>query len=97
MLSILYNERDEVELADNKQFLKDALDSIFKIKEAKINANEEGAYTIIGTIYDLAARGVIPIDLVESIIQIPGHFMVEQKSMLYTFYIATLNRVRVAM
>ena len=55
MLSILYNERDEVELADNKQFLKDALDSIFKIKEAKINANEEGAYTIIGTIYDLSS------------------------------------------
>ena len=88
MLSILYNERDEVELADNKQFLNDALDSIFKIKEAKINANEERAYTIIGTIYDLAARGVISIDLVESIIQIPSHFTVEQKSMLYTFYIA---------
>ena len=50
----------DIELGNNPQRIKSilrlALDSIFNVKE------EKRAYAIIGTIYDIAARRVIPIE-----------------------------------
>lgn len=54
----------------------------------EISVNERRAYTITGTIYNIAALGAIPIELVESVIQVPSYFTNEKKSMLYTLYIA---------
>ena len=68
MLSFLYNKSKEInkmDLEDNNQYLKTALDSIFNVKD------EERAYAVIGTIYDIAAHRIIPIELAESVIQIP--------------------------
>ena len=86
LFSFLYNESEGGRLLDNKQYLKTALDSVFK--EEKISATEERSYSVIGIIYDIAARGFIPLDIVESVISIPSYFTNEKKSELYTFYIS---------
>jgi|SRR5215469_4189657 len=80
LLLFLYNESKRSRLLGNKQHLKTALDLVFNIKEDKITATQERAYAMIGTIYDIAGRGVIPIDLAESVIQIPSYFTNKQKS-----------------
>jgi tetratricopeptide (TPR) repeat protein len=87
LLSFLYNQDDKEQIYDNKQYLKTALDSIFWIKEDNINATQERAFTVIGTIYDAAARHVLPIDIIESVINIPS-YLNEKKAELYTYYIA---------
>jgi tetratricopeptide (TPR) repeat protein len=50
-------------------------------------ATQERAFTVIGTIYDAAARHVLPIDIIESVINIPS-YLNEKKASLYTYYIA---------
>jgi hypothetical protein len=80
MLSFLYNESEGGKLLDNKQYLKTALDSIFNIKKEKKSATEERAYSTIGIIYDIAARGVIPINIIESVISIPSYLTDEKKA-----------------
>jgi hypothetical protein len=87
LLSFLYNQSDKGQICDNKQYLKTALDSIFSIKEDDTNATQERAFVIIGTIYDTAARHVLPIDIIESVINIPS-YLNEKKAELYTYYIA---------
>jgi tetratricopeptide (TPR) repeat protein len=87
LLSFLYNQDDKEQIYDNKQYLKTALDSIFRIKEDNTNATQERAFTVIGTIYDAAARHVLPIEIIESVINIPG-YLNEKKASLYTYYIA---------
>jgi tetratricopeptide (TPR) repeat protein len=95
LFSFLYNQDDKEQIYDNKQYLKAALDSIFRIKEDNINATQERAFTVIGTIYDAAARHVLPIDIIESVINIPS-YLNEKKAELYTYYIgraySTLDR-----
>jgi hypothetical protein len=49
LLSVLYNQSDKGQIYDNKQYLKAALDSIFRIKEDNTNATQERAFTVIGT------------------------------------------------
>jgi hypothetical protein len=88
MLSFLYNESDLGRLYDNKQHLKTALDYIFNLTEKDTSATQKRAYSVIGTIYDLGARGVIPIDIIESVISIPPYLTNEKKAELYTYYIA---------
>ncbi|MGA9150249.1 MAG: hypothetical protein WBZ36_06710 [Candidatus Nitrosopolaris sp.] len=73
LLSFLYNQSDKGQLYDNKQYLKDALDSIFNIKQDNTNATHERAFTVIGTIYEAAGRHVLPIDIIESVINIPSY------------------------
>jgi tetratricopeptide (TPR) repeat protein len=87
LLSFLYNQGDKEQIYDNKQYLKAALDSIFRIKEDNTNATQERAFTVIGTIYDAAARHVMPIDIIESVTNIPS-YLNEKKAELYTYYIA---------
>jgi tetratricopeptide (TPR) repeat protein len=87
LLSFLYNQSDKGQICDNKQYLKTALDSIFSIKEDDTNATQERAFVIIGTIYDTAARHVLPIDIIESVINIPS-YLNEKKAELFTYYIA---------
>jgi tetratricopeptide (TPR) repeat protein len=100
LLSFLYNESDGGKLLDNKQYLKAALDSIFNIEDDNINATQEGAYSVIATIYDIAARHVMPINIIESVISIPPYLTDEKKAELYTYYIAkdyrTLGKYQVA-
>ncbi len=95
LLSFLYNQGGKEQIYDNKQFLKTALDSIFRIKGENINATQERAFTVIGTIYDAAARHVLPIDIIESVINIPS-YLNGKRAELYTYYIAraysALNR-----
>lgn len=87
LLSILYNQSDKGQICDNKQQLNAALDSIFRIKEDNTNATQERAFAVIGAIYDAAARRVLPIDIIESVINIPS-YLNEKKAELYTYYIA---------
>jgi hypothetical protein len=68
LFSFLYNESEGRRLLDNKQYLKTALASVFSIKEEKISATEERSYSVIGVIYDMAARGFIPLIIVESVV-----------------------------
>jgi tetratricopeptide (TPR) repeat protein len=78
LLSFLYKDNSVEE-----EFLKDAIQSIFSIKDEKI------AVTVIASIYDIAGSGFIPIELVESVVEIPSYFAKEKKSEVYTLYIAT--------
>jgi tetratricopeptide (TPR) repeat protein len=91
LLSFLYNISKKIDggqIYDNKQYLKAALDSIFNIKEDNTSATQERAYSVIGTIYDIAARHVIPVNIIDSVISIPSYLTDEKKAELYTYYIA---------
>src|SRR5215831_1406196 len=82
LLSFLYNENDKPKLSDRKRYLRNAIDLIFKVKEEKVT------YAVIASIYDIAARKVIPIELVESVIQIPNHISKYKRTELYAYYAA---------
>jgi tetratricopeptide (TPR) repeat protein len=91
LLYFLYNESDEIDegqIYDNKEYLRTALGSVFNIKEDNTSVTQERAYSVIGTIYDIAALHVIPIDIIESVISIPSYLTDEEKAELYTYYIA---------
>ena len=88
LLSVMYNETEGQELIGNKQYLAAALNSIFYTEEDKMTTKAVRTYTTIGTVYSLAVRKTIPIEVVESLIQIPNQLTVEQKCSVYTFYIA---------
>jgi tetratricopeptide (TPR) repeat protein len=82
LLSFLYNHSDEGRIYDNKQHLKDALDTIFYTKPT-----QERVYLVIGIIYNILARHVIPIEIIESITNIPDYLTNKKKAEIYTYYI----------
>jgi tetratricopeptide (TPR) repeat protein/GTPase SAR1 family protein len=93
LISFLYdNKSDEInegQLYDNKQYLRNALDSIFNIKEHNLSATQERTYSVIGTVYDIAARNFMPIDIIESELPpLPSYLTNEKKAELYAYYIA---------
>jgi tetratricopeptide (TPR) repeat protein len=87
-LSFLYSETKGGRLYNNKRYLRDALDSIFNLTEDKISVTQQRAYLLIGAIYDIAARRVMPINVIEEVTNIPNYITDEEKTELYTYYIA---------
>lgn len=52
------------------------------------DGTEEITFSVIGTIYDIAARHVMPVNNIEEVIGIPCYLTNEKKVDLYTYYIA---------
>ena len=73
LLSFLYNEKNKSILLKRKEYLKKALDSIFNFSDEYITAS------IIQTIYDIASLKKIPINVVESIIEMPDYLTFKTK------------------
>jgi tetratricopeptide (TPR) repeat protein len=80
-LSMLSNEEDEAILLDRKQFLNDAIESIFNVKDKKITC------AVIESLYNLSATGLIPISIVDDVVRIPKYLNKETKRNLFTFTI----------
>jgi tetratricopeptide (TPR) repeat protein len=83
LLSFLYYEKNKSIFLKRKEYLKKALDSIFNLSDEYITAS------IIQTIYDIASLKKIPINVVESIIEIPDYLTFKTKYNLYLLAIAS--------
>ena len=83
LLSFLYYEKNKSIFLKRKEYLKKALDSIFNLSDEYITAS------IIQTIYDIASLKKIPINVVESTIEIPNYLNIKTKYNLYLLAIAS--------
>ena len=86
LLSFLYCEKNKSILFKRKEYLKKALDLIFKISDESITAS------IIQTMYDMASFKKIPINVVESTTNIPDYLSSKTKYNLYLLAIASTYR-----
>ncbi len=87
LLFFLYNEKNNSILFKRKEFLKNALKSLFDICEESLTSS------IIQTLYDLVLLKIISIDIVESIVTIPDYISINTKSNLYLFTIGLAYRI----
>ena len=87
LLFFLYNEKNNSILFKRKEFLKNALKSIFDISDEYLTSS------IIQTLYDLVLLKIISIDIVESIVSIPEYISINTKSNLYLFAIGLTYRI----
>jgi tetratricopeptide (TPR) repeat protein len=68
LLSMLYNEETKAILLNRIPYLQDAIDSIFDLNDETITES------VIGTLYDLCTEGIMPIDIVDTVLEIdPKH------------------------
>jgi tetratricopeptide (TPR) repeat protein len=81
LLSLLYKEANQGIVLKRKKDLKNSLESIFKIKD------ESTIISVIHTVYNLAARIVIPIEIVESVVTIPSNLSENTRCVIYTWII----------
>jgi tetratricopeptide (TPR) repeat protein len=89
LLSFLYNNEKGEELQKRKHHLKNAIDSIFKIEDEKTTDTEDRTYAVIGTIYNIAADRIIPLEIVESVtFPLPEYLTKENKCKIYGLFIA---------
>jgi len=79
LLFFLYNEKNNSILFKRKQFLKNALKSLFDISDESLTSS------IIQFLYDLVLLKIMSIDIVESIVSIPKYVSTNTKSNLYLF------------
>ena len=87
LLFFLYNEKNKSILFKRKEFLKNALKSIFDISDESLTSS------IIQILYDLVLLKIISIDIVESIVSIPEYVSVNTKSNLYLFTVGLTYRI----
>ncbi len=87
LLFFLYNEKNNSILFKRKEFLKNALKSLFDISDEYLTSS------IIQTLYDLVLLKIISIDIVESIVSIPEYISINTKSNLYLFAIGLTYRI----
>ncbi len=87
LLSFLYNEKNKSILLKRKEYLKKALESIFTISDESITSS------IIQTMYDIVSLKIIPINVVESTINIPHYLSSKAMCDLYVLAIAWTYRM----
>jgi tetratricopeptide (TPR) repeat protein len=87
LLSFLYNEKNKSLLLKRNEYLKKALDSLFTISDESVTSS------IIQTMYDIVSLKIIPINVVESTINIPKYLSSKTKCDLYVLAIAWTYRI----